>query len=277
MSQQAREWRVVIEDSVETESSVIAFGTRNDEPVVLKVVRRMSDEWCSGEILKAFDGHGCARVYEWAPGVVLLERLRPGHSLVDLTLNGRDEEATDILAEVIQRMSARSSSMSQVELPQRCATVFDWGQAFERYVATGDDQIPADLVAEGQQLYSRLCASQVNPILLHGDLQHYNVLFDARRGWLAIDPKGVVSEVEYEVGAFLRNPFERPELFLSCPRIERRVTLFANKLKLNYERMLGWGFAQAILSAIWMIEDGFAVNATNPALRLAHVIRPMLS
>src|SRR5438105_1948740 len=87
-------------------------------------------------------------------------------------------------------------------------------------VGTWDDEIPADLVAEGEEVYSRLCASQVHPTLLHGDLQHYNVLFDARRGWLAIDPKGVVSEVEYEIGAFLRNPFEQPELFLSRPSIE---------------------------------------------------------
>ena len=43
-------------------------------------------------------------------------------------------------------------------------------------------------------------------MLLHGDLQHYNVLLDKDRGWVAIDPKGVVGELEYEVGALLRNP-----------------------------------------------------------------------
>jgi streptomycin 6-kinase len=42
--------------------------------------------------------------------------------------------------------------------------------------------------------------------LLHGDLQHYNVLLDRKRGWLAIDPKGVVAEGEFELGAALRNP-----------------------------------------------------------------------
>lgn len=50
------------------------------------------------------------------------------------------------------------------------------------------------------------------------DLQHYNVLFDDARGWLAIDPKGVVGEVEYEIGAILRNPIERPDLF-AAPEI----------------------------------------------------------
>jgi streptomycin 6-kinase len=40
------------------------------------------------------------------------------------------------------------------------------------------------------------------------DLHHYNVLSDSGRGWLAIDPKGLVGEVEYEVGAAIRNPID---------------------------------------------------------------------
>ena len=276
MQRHAREWRVVYQTPFETESSVIAFGTRDKKAVVLKVVKQPGDEWLSGEILNAFDGQGVARVYEQAPGAVLLERLRPGNSLVDLTLNHRDEEATDILAKVIQQMSARASSMSPLELPQTCATVQDWARGFERHIATGDKQIPLDLVEAGQRVYRSLCAAERRPILLHGDLQHYNVLFDSDRGWLAIDPKGVIGEIEYEVGAFLRNPFERPELFLSRSTIARRLKQLTKKLDLDFERALAWSFAQAVLSAIWSIEDGFAVYPTDPVLRLAATIQPMV-
>ena len=66
------------------------------------------------------------------------------------------------------------------------------------------------------------------------------------------------------------------DLFLSRSTVERRLKQFTSKLNLDYERGLAWGFAQAVLSAIWEIEDGFAVDETNPALRLAEVIRPML-
>jgi streptomycin 6-kinase len=265
---------VQLEEVFETESSVIAFGSRAEsvcatanQPVVLKVIKVRGDEWRSGEILAAFAGCGVARVWEQEPGAVLLERLRPGNSLVDLTLNGCDEEATDILANVIQQMSARASSMSAGELPAECATVHDWAKGFARYLDCGDVQIPRGLVVAGQRVYLNLCASERRPGLLHGDLQHYNVLFDANRGWLAIDPKGVVGEIDYEIGAFLRNPYEQPELFLSRSTIERRLKQFADRLGLDYERTLAWAFAQAVLSAIWSIEDGFAVDATNPALR----------
>jgi len=281
LGEHARAWRVKVEDVLETATSVIAFGNRDvngseNQSVVLKVIKQPGDEWRSGDVLAAFDGHGVARVYEHVPGAVLIERLRPGNSLVDLALNGRDEEATEILAGVIQQMSARVSAMSPLELPQACATVEDWAKGFRSYIASGDVQIPRDLVAAGQRVFTTLRASQRQPRLLHGDLQHYNVLFDSERGWLAIDPKGVVGEIEYEIGAFVRNPVAQPELFLSRATIERRLKQLTNRLNLDYERALEWAFAQAVLSAIWSIEDGFAVDATDPALRLAEVTRTTL-
>ena len=284
MLDHAGKWGMVVDNTLETESSVIAFGRRGrgaheSQPVVLKVIKQQGDEWRSGEILHAFDGNGVARVYEHVPGAVLLERLRPGNSLAEIALSGRDEEATDILAGVIQQMSMQMSSSGRQTSTASATvvTVWDWAKAFERYTATGNDQVPKQLVESAHRLYSSLCASQREPRLLHGDLHHYNVLFDSERGWLAIDPKGVVGEVEYEIGAILRNPIERPELFTSRVTIERRTKRFTEKLGLDHERVLDWAFAQAVLSAIWSIEDGFPVDAMNPALRLANAIEPMLS
>jgi streptomycin 6-kinase len=279
LGEHARAWSVKVEDLLETATSVIAFGTREltaneDQPVVLKVVKQPGDEWRSGDVLAAFNGHGVARVYEHDPGAVLLERLRPGNSLVDLTLIGRDEEATDILVDVIEQMAAHPSTPG-FEV-SAVATVEDWARGFDNYIATRDVRIPRDLVEAGERVFKSLCVSQRQPRLLHGDLQHYNVLFDSERGWLAIDPKGVVGEIEYEIGAFVRNPVAQPELFLSRSTIERRLKQFSNRLGLDYARALGWAFAQAVLSAIWSIEDGFVVDATNPALGLAQIIRPML-
>ncbi|HEV7591310.1 MAG TPA: hypothetical protein VGO40_24570, partial [Longimicrobium sp.] len=68
VEERIRGWGVVVERTLETESSVVAFGTRDGEPVVLKVVRREGDEWRSGEVLDAFGGRGMARVHEHVPG-----------------------------------------------------------------------------------------------------------------------------------------------------------------------------------------------------------------
>lgn len=265
------EWNIRVEETLETGSSIVVFGRRGDQPVVLKVLRQQGDEWRSGEVLKVFNGNGTVRVYEYIEGAVLLERLTPGTPLTTLALNGKDDEATEIIADVIQRMSQSPKAA------EAFATVHDWGKGFERYLASGDNQIPNDLVEKAQHVYIDLCSSEKDVRLLHGDLQHYNVLFDHERGWIAIDPKGVIGEVEYELGAALRNPYEKPELFASPETIEGRIKHLKATLKLDADRVLRWGFSQAVLSAIWSVEDGFAVDSNNPSLILANVMRSMLN
>jgi streptomycin 6-kinase len=266
VSDRIDEWGLVIDDTLETPGSVVAFGRRGNQPVVLKVLRRPGDEWRCGEALQAFDGRGTVRVYEYVDGAVLLERLKPGTALARLALEGRDNEATEILAQVIQQMSEPREGSNAFP------TVQDWGSGFERYTASGDCQIPKSLVERAQHLYWELCASQPSVRLLHGDLQHYNVLFDSVRGWLAIDPKGIVGEVEYEIGASLRNPYENPRAFASPERIKQRLMTYESILKINSDRALAWGFAQAVLSAIWSVEDGSWVNNETPSIVLANAM-----
>ena len=262
-------WQMAVEHEVETQSSILAFGWRGNQSVVLKVIRNHGDEWHSGDILDAFDGNGVVRVLDRFDGAVWLERLQPGDSLVGMAVNGNDDQATGILADVIGRMYPRAPT-------SLAPTVQEWARGFERYAAGGDGQIPRPLLDAAQQVYSQLCASQTKPRLLHGDLHHYNVLLDAERGWLAIDPKGVVGEPEYEVGAALRNPYERPELFTEPAIIERRVDRFARELHLDAGRILAWAFAQAALAAIWAVEDGFVIGPDNAWIALANNTRPML-
>jgi streptomycin 6-kinase len=265
----AHRWRVSIDDQFETESSVIAFGRRDDRRVVLKIVKRRGDEWHSGEVLRAFDGRGVARVLEHVEGAMLLERLEPGTSLAPIACDDRDEEATTVLAGVI-------ASMSPGRAPVSCPTVSDWGRGFSGYLATGDAQVPGDIVRRAAHRYERLSESQRDVRLLHGDLQHYNILHDRERGWLAIDPKGVIGELEYELGAALRNPTERPDVFTNPTTIERRVSTLSSTLSLDARRITAWAFAQAVLSVIWGIEDGYTIAAENPELRLARTLEPML-
>jgi len=93
---------------------------------------------------------------------------------------------------------------------------------------------------------------------------------------VAIDPKGVVGELEYEVGAALRNPYERPDLFTDPAVIRKRVNCFVRELGLDAARIVAWAFAQAVLSAVWLVEDGFTIEADNGTIALALALRPML-
>ena len=265
IAERVKGWGVRAERAVATETSALVFGTRAGRPVVVKIARARGDEWRSGEITAAFGGRGVVQVHDQVAGAVLLERIVPGTALVTLVLDDRDDEATEILAALLRRMSPG-------EPPAGCAMVEAWGLGFERYLATNDARISRELVLHAQSVYSELAAAQREPALLHGDLQHSNVLRDEGRGWVAIDPKGVIGELEYEIGAALRNPYELPDLFASPETIERRLAIFYAALGIDVDRARAWAFAQAVLSAIWSVEDGHAVDENNAALRLARAI-----
>jgi streptomycin 6-kinase len=260
----ARAWGVAIERTAATDTALIVHGKRAGAPVVLKVVKAQGDEWRSGEMTERFGGRGVVQVLEHMPGAALLEKLDPGEPLAALTLAGRDDEATDVLANMLGRMVPG-------EPPEDCPTVEQWAGAFVRHAGSGDERVPMGLVEPAQRIYSDLCATQRNPALLHGDLHHYNVLSDRARGWCATDVKGVVGELEYELGAALRNPIDRPDLFAKLDIVERRLERFGVALGLDVGRARGWCFAQAVLSAIWSTEEGHD-DAREAALELARVL-----
>jgi streptomycin 6-kinase len=259
-----RAWGVTIERTAATATSILVHGRRAGKPVVLKVVKEQGDEWRCGEFAAKFSGRGVVDVYEQMPGAALFERLDPGEPLAALTLNGRDDEATDILAMLLGRMAPGDP-------PEGCPSVEQWGGGFVRQAAAGDERIPSSLLDPAQRIYADLAATQRVPALLHGDLHHYNVLSDRARGWCAIDPKGVVGELEYELGAALRNPIDRPEIFANLDVVERRLDQFGLVLGLDVSRARGWCFAQAVLSAIWSFEAGHAAEA-EAALQLARAL-----
>ena len=204
------------------------------------------------EALRLFDGRGIARLLEvdTAEGVLILERLKPGTPLSSLS---DDEEATSIAAQVMSRL------WKPVLSEQPFPTVAKWATGLKRlreHFDGGCGPFPKVLVETAEVRFAELIGTMAEPVLLHGDLHHDNILSAERQPWLALDPKGLVGEPAYEVGALLRNP--KPQL-LAEPEPERilarRVEQLAEELSFDRARLVGWGLAQAVLSAWWSYED----------------------
>ena len=229
----------------------VAFVRRGGQPLVLKLLPPSGDEGRSAEVLTHWDGRGAVRLLEQAPGAVLIERALPGEDLSPMARAGRDDEATAILCAVMAQLNRPAPPSASFR------TIIDWGRGFARNrpaaVTAGLD---GELIDRAERLFHQLCETQDPPIVLHGDLQHYNVVRDAARGWLAIDPKGILGEPAYEAGAMLRNPVANPELYADSAIIDRRVRAISAQLGYPHERLLGWCFSQWVLSLLWAIEDG---------------------
>jgi streptomycin 6-kinase len=91
----------------------------------------------------------------------------------------------------------------------------------------------ADAFPLARELYARL--EKRDDTLVHGDFHHHNVL-SSGRGWLAIDPKPMLGEPEYDVASFLWNPLPSR---LRLDRLEQRLAAFA-AAGLDEERMRQW-------------------------------------
>jgi streptomycin 6-kinase len=59
--------------------------------------------------------------------------------------------------------------------------------------------------------------------------------------------------------------------------VERRIRCFERHLPIDADRVIEWAYAQAVLSAIWTVEDEGVVPASDPALRLAAALESLLT
>jgi streptomycin 6-kinase len=236
---------------VQTQMAVIQFVRRGEERLVLKLITH-ADEADQRAVLAHFGGRGVVRLVDWDGPALLMERALPGEPLVRLVRAGRDEEATAIAGDVMARLHARAAAP-----PAGPRSVESLARGFARVGPEAIERgVEQALIDRAQAIFAELCASQGPSVLLHGDLQHYNILSDGRRGWLAIDPKGVIGEPAFETGALLRNPVGELGLYATPQIVARRTAMLSERLALDPRRVIGWAFSQAVLSALWSIEDG---------------------
>jgi len=262
-------WRLALEgEPFATPSSLIAYVRAPQGPAVLKLFNPNSDEASSPLALAHYSSHGAVRVMAHDENAMLLERAVPGTPLAELVARGRDEEATRILCDVAAQLHASAAP------PSPWLTVEEWGQGFARYRRGPQSRhLPTPLIDEAEGQFFELCRTQTKRVLLHGDLHHFNILYDRRRGWLAIDPKGVVGEPAYETGAALRNPIGSEVVYTDEAVMTRRVETMCKRLSLSRPRVLGWCFAQAVLSTIWWYEDGGDLTVPGSGLLVAKTAR----
>src|SRR6266852_6724056 len=248
-----RRWSLTIGPPFALTFNYVAPAVRADGTQVVLKVSSLTDEFPQQpEALRLVDGHGMVRLLECDPAeeIMLLERLVPGTFLRNVE---DDQVSTSIAASIMRKI------WCSVPEKHPFKTVQDWGKGFDRlrqYYGGGTGPFPKALLEEAETLYRELSASMVEPVLLHGDLHHENILAAEREPWLAIDPKGLVGEPAYETGALLRNQlsvvFEDPQ---PVHVMARRVEQLAGELGLDRSRVRDWGLAQAVLSMWWSIED----------------------
>jgi streptomycin 6-kinase len=253
LDEYAQRWALTLYSPFDLSYNYVAPAIRADgSEAVLKLGFPNREPLSEMHALQVFNGRGIVQLLEvdFERQVFLLERIRPGVELVTLE---DDEARTRIAAQVMQQL------WCPVTDDRPLLTVESWTTGLTKlrpHFGGTTGPFPKYLVDAAEGIFAEFVPAQGERVLLHGDLHHWNILSANRQPWLALDPKGVIGEREYEIGALLRNPWGELDMPPEIKQIlARRIDILAETLGFDRKRMLGWGAAQAVLSAWWSVED----------------------
>ena len=226
----------------------------NGEEAVLKVGVPHGDFSAEMEALAIYEGRGINRLIDCdkALNAMLLERLRPGKMLDSV---GNAREQSEIAARILQELHETPPPLHHT-LPH----FMDWMRSAFADAKSCEDPKRArgyiEQISRVESMMGILMESGEPQILLHGDLHHWNILSDADRGWMAIDPKGVIGASCLDVGRFINNAMgfgetvaEKREILLEA------VTIFSDVLGENEERMFAGAFCDKIMGSSWSLKQ----------------------
>ncbi|MEO3387575.1 aminoglycoside phosphotransferase family protein [Mesorhizobium sp. CAU 1741] len=226
----------------------------------LKPFDDVEDELRGAHLLAWRRGEGLVRLLDVAGRQMLIEYA--GETLLSHVLdqNG-DAAATQIAAGVMERLFSTSEHPAPPEL-QPLHTRFS--SLFLKAAADRDAGV-SSLYVDAAGIAEALLSDARTVRPLHGDLHHDNIM-QGPRGWLAIDPKGVIGDVCYDAANMFYNPLARDDLCLDDERIAEMAEAFARTLRQDPRRILDHAVAYGCLSAAWHHEDA---NAADEARQLA--------
>ena len=254
LTEASHRWDLTLGEPFQLSYNFVCPVVRADgTPAVLKIGVPNPELISEIQTLRLYNGQGACNLLEadTERGMLLLERLQPGTMLA--TLND-DNRATEIAADVMQAI--------QRPMPEENGFLnlrgwFDELQKLRPLFGGGTGPFPKRTVAVVEGLIRELFAEDRPQVLLHGDFHHFNILL-SERGWIAIDPKGVVGPAEYEVGPLLMNPCGQiPDESEAIRRTRRRIAILSERLGFDPQRLWRWAVCHSLLSAWWDLQpDG---------------------
>ena len=251
-----KRWKLTPDgDPIITRSSRLLPVRSGDLPAMLKIAL-LHEERIGGLLMKWWGGHGAARVMARDENAILMERAEESTSLTDFARN-RDDDASRIICAVLAQLHAPKG--------QPPAALVDLTEWFEPLRAAAEAR--GGLFSSAASTASELLATQQDIVVLHGDMHHGNVLNFGPRGWLAIDPKGLIGERYFDYANIFCNP---DNAMATIPgRLSRQVRVIAEAAHLERNRLLAWVVAWAGLSAAFLVDDGLPPNGALTIAELA--------
>jgi streptomycin 6-kinase len=257
-------WRLEVDAAYAgSHVSLVAPATLSDGRLaVLKINFPDPESEQEPDALAHWDGRGVVRLlsFDRERSALLVERCEPGTALWEVA---DEDEANRIAAGVLRRLWRPPATEHPFRLLVEEAE--SWAQGLPAVWEQLGRPFEGRLVDEAVAFARELGSSQGEPVVLHQDYHGGNVLRAEREPWLAIDPKPLVGEREFDAASLLRD--RRDELVADPSpqrRVRRRLDQLAGDLALDRERMRGWAIVHALawgMSGIGKVEEDMVACA----------------
>lgn len=257
----------------DTPAGVVYAVTRGDgSPAVAKVLKKkvLEDSLRGADFIAWRSGVGCVELLERSDDILLMEHAGAETLRDVLFRDGDDDATTQIAADVLlqyHQPSQQPPPSSLLTLPLYFESLF---RKAEQDRTDGVESIYVDAAALAQELIDR--QRDVKP--LHGDLHHENIMRSGR-GWIIIDPAGLIGDAALDVANMFSNPLDRFDLTRSEARIASMAAIFSRALQRDERVLLQYAFAYGCLSATWHEEDSNAEERDNE-LAVAATVKTVL-
>lgn len=249
-------------EPVETHTSQLlpVVVIRDGQKAILKITDDDSER-IGCELMVWWNGNGAAKVLAHAAGAILLERATGTRSLADMSWTGNDTQACRIICHAASRLHFSRNASTPALTPLH-HWFSDLAPAAKKH---------GGILTRCAAVANVLLSSPHDEVVLHGDLHHGNILDFGTRGWLAIDPKGLLGERGFDYANIFTNPDlaepSRP-VAIEPERFTQRVNIVSEIARIERQRLLMWIVAWCGLSSVWFLQEGD--SATIP-LRVAEL------
>ncbi len=201
----AKQWSLTLGPVLSggTESVVLEVGQQDGTPAVLKLHAPRTADAAAREatVLRHADGYGCVRLLRADTGrdAFLLERLGPSLAELQLPLRRRQQLLCDT-AQHVWRPVADSGLPTGADHARWLA---DWIPTTWEH--THQPCSPRVLEHALACAHQRITAHDDDrAVLVHGDVQQWNLHQTPAGGFKLIDPEGLLAEPEYDLGVLMR-------------------------------------------------------------------------
>ncbi|MCX6991047.1 MAG: hypothetical protein NTX49_08320 [Chlamydiae bacterium] len=228
-----------VTDLTPTPLPYLYSGIYKEKPVILKHVVEKEAFFQEKQTLSLFASDSCVALVasDDKTQVLVLEKVIPGTTLKEIN---DEHKASQIFSHIVK-------SLPKLADPGLIyPTLEEWLSIIPNH-----SLLEKKLQDKAEATLKKLSAIPRNAYLLHGDLHHENIL-ESHRGWVCLDPKGVIGPLEFETAIYLLNPLDQKP---SLDSFFNKVADLQRDLGADPTLMKGYAFLRSLLGAIWAAED----------------------